>query len=166
MENAQAWCLLLGCLLFGALSVRCATPDWRILFGSLALFYASFFLREVEVEDLDIPNVLIMLGSGIGKKYLLVTCWLVALGFFLSFTKSTWSAFKRWLNTFAGISMLLGGVFYLLGMPFDKKVFNITYEQNVLLEEILESVATVWMLISAFLSISYYRAEIGPGRHR
>lgn len=152
MENAQAWCLLLGCLLYVSSSQHSKGVGLRILLGSLALFYASCFLREVEVEDLHIPAILIFLGSGVGKKYLLVSCWLIALGFFLRFTKPTWTAFTGWLKTAGGICMVLGGIFYLLGMPFDKKAFGISYDLNILLEELLESVATLLMLVSAFMS--------------
>ena len=48
-------------------------------------------------------------------------------------------------------------IFYLLGMPFDKKVFDLDYEMNVLAEEILESIATFWMFISALVSTLYFR---------
>ncbi|MGR8949679.1 MAG: hypothetical protein ACU84Q_16680 [Gammaproteobacteria bacterium] len=161
MENTQAGFLCAGFLLLGGLAIRLKTRGHRILFATLALFYASFFLREVEVEDLNIPRVLILLGSGPGKKYLLVTCWLVAAGFFLCYPKETWSAFKKWLKTFAGLTIILGGVFYLLGMPFDKKAFDIQYDLNVLLEEMLESVAALWMLIAAIMSMVQFRNS-GP----
>lgn len=156
MENAQAWCLVLGCFLFGILAWRSQSADYRILFGSLALFYASFVLREVEVEDLNIPEFFILLGSGDGKKYLLISCWLTAFGFFLGNFGSTWSAFKQWLKTPAGLTISIGGAFYLFGMPFDKKMFGLPYEENVLFEEMLESIATLWMLISAGMSILYF----------
>lgn len=157
MENAQAWCLLVGCILFGIQALRESSRDYRILFCALSLFYLSFVLREVEVEDLNIPDLLILLGSGDGKKYFLISCWIISLGFFLVHAKPTWRAFMAWLRTSAGLTISLGGVFYLLGMPFDKKAFDISYDLNVLLEEILESVATLWMLISAVLSILYFR---------
>lgn len=157
MENAQAWFLLIGCCLFVTLAAKMNIRNYRILFATLGLFYLSFFLREVEVEDLNIPYILILIGSGVGKKYLLATCWLIALSFFFFHTTPTWLAFKQWFSTFAGLTIALGGIFYLLGMPFDKKVFDLDYEMNVLAEEILESIATFWMFISALVSTLYFR---------
>ena len=160
MENAQAWCLLAGASIFSFLALRSQRRDYRQLFGALALLYASFFLREVEVEDLDIPNVLILLGSGLGKRILLVTCWVIALIFFLLHVRPTWNIFLRWVRSRAGTCILIGGVFYFIGMLLDDKAFGIEANLNVILEEIAESVATFWMLISATLSLVLFRQKV------
>jgi hypothetical protein len=160
MENSQAWCLLIGSSIFGFLALRSQRRDCRQLFGALALLYASFFLREVEVEDLKIPDVLILLGSGTGKRILLLTCWGVALLFFLKHARQTWNLFKRWIRSLAGICILVGGVCYFIGLPFDKNAFGIEPGLNLFLEEIAESIATIWMLISAILSLLLFRRQL------
>lgn len=71
LENIQSVVLFITSIVFlipGLYRKR----DGKLVFLFFSLLSFSFALREVDVETFDIPSILIVMGSGIGKKY----CWL------------------------------------------------------------------------------------------
>jgi hypothetical protein len=49
----------------------------RLIYLAIALLSFSFLLRELDMEHLSIPSIFQMLGSGLGRKELLVSLWTV-----------------------------------------------------------------------------------------
>ena len=72
LENIQAILLALGTFLFLAPPQYNAYSSLRY---ALALLCFSFLLRELDVEQMDIPVILQALGSGRGKRVLLLLLW-------------------------------------------------------------------------------------------
>ena len=73
LENAQALILGAGTAWF-ALTPR-HDPARDLVYRSLAVLCFSFFLREVDVERLAIPDILRTLGSGSGRLLVLLLLW-------------------------------------------------------------------------------------------
>ena len=85
LENLQAILLAISCIIFMTYSVFLEKRSSLILL-SFSLLCLTFFLREVSLEDFDIPEVLIYLGSGSYKHIVLRSLWvLIALFIVLDF---------------------------------------------------------------------------------
>ena len=77
LENAQAALIVLSCLL----------PLWQLrgtsslvikhMLLTTALMPFSFFFREVEVKDMDLPAAMVFISSGLPNQILVVSLWKV-----------------------------------------------------------------------------------------
>ncbi len=74
--------------------------------------------------------------------------------FFLNL-KETFRFFLVWIKLIQGSYILTGGLFYLLGDIFDKRVIYINRNANFFIEELLEFNATFLMLMCAIYSLSW-----------
>lgn len=78
LENLQAVLLVSACMIFISAIIRGQRSDKLILFACALLCY-GFFLRELDVQKLDVPALLILLGSGIGRNLTLLLATLLVL---------------------------------------------------------------------------------------
>lgn len=154
LETLQAALLALSCLIF------LATAIWEKGTGRLVVLFCAllcygFVLREVDVETFDIPDLLILLGSGAGRNaslavglILLCLCALFA-GFRAQFRLGLAFARSR-----AGLLLLSGLGFLLLGDVFEKQVLG-SVPHHVFFEEMSELLGDVMILLSAVASGSF-----------
>ena len=154
LETLQAALLALSCLIF------LATAIWEKGTGRLVVLFCAllcygFVLREVDVETFDIPDLLILLGSGTGRNVslavgliLLCLCALFA-GFRAQFRLGLAFAHSR-----AGLLLLSGLGFLLLGDVFEKQVLG-SVPHHVFFEEMSELLGDVMILLSAVASGSF-----------
>lgn len=82
IENLQAALLAISGLVFLIYSFFSEKHSSLILL-SLSLLCLSFFLREVDVEDYDLPPFLIFIGGDIGRNIMLLILWVV-IAFFMA----------------------------------------------------------------------------------
>ncbi|MFT4863318.1 MAG: putative neutral ceramidase superfamily lipid hydrolase [Pseudohongiellaceae bacterium] len=75
LENLQVSFLILAVI--GFLFLTIAPTNERLIYLAIALLSFSFLLRELDMEHLSIPSIFQMLGSGLGRKELLVSLWTV-----------------------------------------------------------------------------------------
>jgi hypothetical protein len=144
MENLQAASLFLALALslVNLAPLRRKPPPY--VAASLAVFFLTLFLREVELAGLDLPAILISLGSGGGKKALLGLLWAAVL---FGAVKNR-HRLKQDILTFMQhplMSYLLAAaVFYLIGDALDKKLLPLAKPQRLFWEETAECLAALW----------------------
>ena len=78
LESTQALTLALA-LVFFLVPVFDSVRNDRLIAVFLSLLSLGFILRELDVEQFDLPNLLILLGSGKGRNLLLGTGLLLTL---------------------------------------------------------------------------------------
>ncbi len=144
LENTQAVTLFLAFLMFLAPIPNPQRRD-RLLAAFFAMLALGFILRELDVEKLNVPAVLVALGSGDGRNSLL------ALGFSCILVIALFN-FRYYLNLAAcflqarvGITAMLAGIFLVLGDMFE----DIHVAHNMLFEESLELVGYAFFMAAA-----------------
>jgi hypothetical protein len=158
LENLQVLFLLLGGIFF-LVPVRRAGRAIRCVLVAGALLCLTCILRELDVEDLAVPQWVILLGSGTGRNLILAAGW-VALGAYAvkSFMELK-ALLKPILCSRVGILLVIAALLLLAGESFDHD--RIKVEQSLLFEEILETVGYAAVLLAAILSRSLTRLAGG-----
>lgn len=151
-EQLQNIFNLLSMITF-ALCTLIKTDDKKHLQASLlALMSLSILLREIEIQDFDLPAFIIWLGHGTGRTILLLTLWPIALYCARSLFTAFWSTLKTAFRYPSAWFYLFGVVFLFAGMFFDKQWLSAPAGlPMVWIEEILETNGYLLMVFSAFL---------------
>tara|TARA_B110000967_G_scaffold61060_1_gene62734 strand:- start:153 stop:752 length:600 start_codon:yes stop_codon:yes gene_type:complete len=144
LENAQALTLTLTLILFLVPLFDSFRND-RLIAVFLSLLSLGFILRELDVEQFDVPNVLILLGSGKGRNLLLGTGLFLTLATALFRFRYYLSLSRCFLRNGSGIATLFAGLFLIVGDMFEK--IDIPY--HVLYEESLELIGYAVLLLAA-----------------
>ncbi len=146
LENIQVVTLMLACLVFFTPVVSQKRMDKLIL-----LFFAflclSFIVREIDVEKFDIPEILIVLGSGIGRNIILGTGFIAIFSyafFNFSYYKHLSISFLRSKN---GVSMITAGIFLGIGSAFEHAKL---VQHHQFFEEMSELTGYVLILLVAW----------------
>ena len=82
LENVQALTLIITLFFFLAPTFNRFRSD-RLLGVFFCFLTLSFILRELDIETFDLPNILILMGSGQGRNLLLAVGILSTIGFAL-----------------------------------------------------------------------------------
>ena len=116
---------------------------------TLTLLCYGFFLRELDIEDFNVPNILIELGSGTGRNIMLAVGWLFSIAYFVKH----WEQFKTQLIPFlmstSGRLLMISAFLLVFGGLFDRKL--IIMDHAVFFEELAEMAAYYCILVSALL---------------
>ena len=151
LENVQAVAFLLSglCLIVALLRAR-GFMLWMRSFYCLTCFLAV--VREVDVERMDVPDIVISFGSGILRN--IVFGGLFVLLIILFFFKYRWQMkkWKLWIKTNLAVVCLLGCGFILLGDLFEK--LDIDH-----LEELMETNGALLIGLGALI-LSFRSSEI------
>ena len=156
LENTQAVILALSFLMFLMPILNSGRRD-RLLAAFFAMLALGFILRELDVERLNVPNLLVLLGSGDGRNILLATgfsCILVIALFNFRYYLNLASCFLR---ARVGVTAMVAGIFLVLGDTFE----SIDITHNVLFEESLELMGYAFFLAA---SSSLARREVRSDR--
>lgn len=146
LENMQAIILAVAMLAFLGPAVFENRSDKLILLFCALLCY-SFVLRELDVKRLDIHEMLIFIGSGVGRKVTLAAAF-IAIAAYASFRFTYYkNAAVRFLRSWPGILLMMGGGFLLIGEFFEKNQLII---HHAFFEEISELFGYICILLSAF----------------
>ena len=157
IENSQIFILLIALLLSLKTSLHRFRKD-KIISVVFAFFSLGFILREIDLEDFNLPFWLIAAGSGNGRTLLLVTLFLIILLYAISKFRFYSDLGGVFLKSKIGISLLFSGIFLVLGSFFE----DIDIRANVVIEECLELIA-YGLFFRAIAVIS--RKEIRASRH-
>jgi hypothetical protein len=144
LENTQAFTLTITLLFFLAPMFNRFRSD-RLLAVFFSFLTLGFILRELDIETFDLPNILILLGSGQGRNLLLAVGILSTLGcalFKFRYYLDLSICFVRSRTVFADLS---AGIFCWVGDSFE----NVEIPHNVLYEESLELVGYSLFLLAA-----------------
>ena len=122
----------------------------RTLFGSLALFYATFIILEVDTRAFNAPWFNWCFNGAVRDLWL-GGLWVIAGGCFFRFWRDTWRLFTEWVASLAGVCLLAAGGFWLASGACDKVRFFPGSHHFV--EELLEVNAGILMLLCAVLTL-------------
>lgn len=148
VENSQALLNLITCALF-LMACRHCEASLRLLFLFFACLGWAFFLREVDVEKFDLPELVILLGSGKGRNAMLVV-------FFLSILATASLRFKYYLKLSISFLKTLPGKLILtcgaLLICSDLAEKSDSLPHHVIFEELLELVGFAVLTIAAVVA--------------
>ena len=152
MENFQVGCLLLGAAVLAWQARDAKQPHERLFFAALALFFATFALREFDVRKGNWPIASTIL-AGTVRNIWLGGLWLV-LGCFAYRHRAKVLTFAwKWLGSRAGRILLVAGLFWVVAAGVDKVDAFGTKRRNLLAEELIEVNAALLMALSAIISL-------------
>ncbi len=120
IENIQAAILAIACLVY-LLSATLNKKTETLIFLFFSLLCYSFMLRELDVERLDVPHVLKVIGSGKGRD---ISLALAFSTIFIYAALTDFSYYKKaaidFIRSRPGVLMMAAAVFLLIGDIFEK----------------------------------------------
>ncbi|MFP3983644.1 MAG: hypothetical protein ACLFV2_08150 [Desulfurivibrionaceae bacterium] len=119
-------------------------------FGFLFLFFINFVLREVDVEDFPLPDIVVLLGSGTGRNILLAVAWIAYLFLLIRRPLRLPATVHRFLTSRVGTYFTAGIICYLAAMPFDKSMIDLNQSALLFGEETLELAGTFLFFLATF----------------
>ncbi len=153
LENIQVLLLFATFLIFLLPTLYQKRND-KLIFGFFSLLILNFILRELDVEELVIPKILILIGSGTGRKVLL------AIGFVSILLYATFN-FKYYTNlskelfqSKAGALIVISPIFLFLGGFFEDAQF----QHNEYFEEISELIGYILLF---FVALIFFNRSLG-----
>jgi len=153
MENFQVGCLLLGTALLAWQTRAVKQAHERVFFAALALFFATFALREFDVRKGDWPPLIVSVLDGTIRNLWLGALWLI-IGCFAYRNRANVLIFGwKWLRSPPGRILLAAGLFWVVAATVDKANVFGTRRRNLLTEELLEVDAALLMAFSAIISL-------------
>jgi len=151
IENIQVVILIIAYIVY-LLTAALEKRSERLILIFCALLCYSFILREVDVERLNIPYILISIGSGVGRN---VTIF-IAFAAIAYVALRNYSCYKkvaiRFIKTNSGYFLMAGGVFLFIGDFFEK---HNLISHHIFFEEMFELSAYVLILLSSLTSDSF-----------
>lgn len=151
LENAQALLIVAACLTPLYYCTLTTSVVARHLLATTALLPFSFFFREVEIKDLNVPDWLIFIGSGLPNQLLVAALWMAVLISLLVIRKGIIRMWWHYLWSQPAGYLLLFCFLALLSAGFIEKG-DITVSKPLYYEEVVELMAYAVLLIAAVTS--------------
>jgi len=146
LENIQVFTISIACfVLFLPVVYQNRTDKLILLF--LSFLCLSFALREVDVEDLNIPSVLKFIGSGIGRNVLIAAGFITMFSYFIFNIKHYKNVLRSFLVSKEGAWIITAGILLCIGEAFENMS---SVPHHVLFEELSELSGYVLILLVAF----------------
>ncbi len=146
IENIQVTILLMTMLIFSYHYFKYKLK--YVAFIGFTICFA-FIFRELDVEKFNIPNILILLGSGIGRNIIVALLIMISLYLFWKYFDK--DDLRHLFSNFLYIP-ILSVILLLLSSVFDQNIIHLQY--NLLFEELFETNAYLLILIT---SINFYQ---------
>jgi len=148
-ENVQVLCLFISMVIFLYASFM---RDFKSIAFLSAVTCFLFILRELDVENFDIPHIFILLFSGTGKKMLFAFLILLSL-YFVKKSYEVKHIIKNFIPDMNPFIILLA-LLFVISWVFDKEIFDTPY--NLLFEELAETNAYFIIIAAAlFYNMKY-----------
>ena len=146
LENIQVFTISIACfVLFLPVVYQNRTDKLILLF--LSFLCLSFALREVDVDDLNIPSVLKFIGSGIGRNALIAAGFITMFSCFMFNIKHYKNLLSSFLVSKEGALIITAGILLCIGEGFENMS---SVPHHVLFEELSELSGYVLFLLGAF----------------
>lgn len=150
LENIQVVLLALSIAVFGLqLYLKKNSHCVFALAGSFLCLV--FILRELDVEKLDVPQVIILLGSGLGRNVLMAGLGISLFVYAVIKFRSILKFLPQFFFETSSLTILVGLLFLVSGGVFDKGAVDLTYYQ--FFEEVLEVTGYYLMFTGAVLGL-------------
>ena len=155
-ENAQVALLFLAGVVF---MVRSFTEGRKVrhIFWMGTWFCLSCILRELDVEDLTVPQWVSLLGSGMGRNLLMGFGWIVLSAFFIKLYPELKGSFRKFYQSRTAIFLLSSGSILFLGSVFDHR--SVSSDQSKFWEELFETIGYFLLLLASFSSKSIFSVQ-------
>lgn len=144
VENTQVFILFITFLIFIIPSLYQSRSD-KLIFIFFSLLILNFMLRELDVEEFNLPKILIIVGSGTGKKILLAIGFTGILLYATFNIKHYMCLSIELLRSKAGHLIFLAPIFLFLGGFFEDAQF----QHHEYFEEISELIGYILLLLAA-----------------
>ncbi len=148
LENMQVILIVLACVVPLYHAWKTVNPAARHLLLTTALLPFSFFFREVEIKDLDVPKWLIYVGSGLPNQLIVGALWLSVLISIFIVAESILHKWWRYLCHQPTGYLLFGCFVCLLGAGFVEKG-DIAVANPLYVEESTELIGYCLLLLAA-----------------
>lgn len=145
-ESGQVALLCIGALGYWWLAVA-GVMETRLVHGTLGLLCISFVLRELDVEHLSVPELVKLLGSGIGRNLLLLCLWVWLAGLYCRLIPNKVAFVKDFCRSRTGIAVLVCGTLLILSALLDRGYLPLPHLR--LLEELVEIHAYLMLVLPA-----------------
>ena len=154
LENTQVALLLLSGLVFVVQSFR-VERNYRVILWMGAWFCLSCILRELDVEDLAVPQWVVWAGSGMGRNLIMGAGWITLGVLAIKSYPELKGSFGRIARSRTAILVFIAGTMLLLGSLFDHE--SVMIERGKLLEEAFETIGYFLLLLAALTSQSIFK---------
>ncbi|MEE9368967.1 MAG: hypothetical protein V3V05_08885 [Pontiella sp.] len=149
LENLQVLLLFLSAIAF-LIPVSKAPISLKYVLLAGALLSCSFILRELDVENLNVPKWVVSIGSGVGRNIVLGSGW-IALGVLAIKSISAFKEnFRDILLSRTMLLLVIAGVILLFGALFDHKDNKTSLDE--LAEEVIEVLGYATFFLAALAS--------------
>ncbi len=119
IENSQAVLLGIACLVYLAAAAIGKKSD-KLIHLFCSVLCLSFLLREMDVEDFNLPPAVVFLGHGIGRNTMLVTAF-IAIAVYAALHHSYYTeTVVRFTRSRTWRLLIAGGVLLLIGGLIDR----------------------------------------------
>jgi hypothetical protein len=150
LENLQAMFLGLATALF--LVPTPANIANQCLNKAFALLCFSFLLRELDLEYLGLPALLVQVGTGTGRTMLLTALWTMVLYGFVHNVQDKPQFLRQLLRSYKFVVMAVVLVLLAISAVMDKELLPISPAR--LYEELAETNAYFMMLLVGFVRLA------------
>ena len=148
LENLQAFLLAVSALIFLWRAKKAGDLTPVYLCGALLCF--TMFVREYDVRKLDLPEVVVTLGSGRGKDALFVLLWTLGIFNIALRFRAVFAAVRKSFLPSDLIMFIVAALFMVLGELFEKHVVPVY--PHVFFEELAELNAYMILLAATFVT--------------
>jgi hypothetical protein len=149
IETFQVSVIALGALLLCAsFWPRPVSFRTKFIVGGLAIIYMIFFLLEFDTRAMDAPILRRLTNGWVRNTWvtLLVVAYTTTL---LRHANQLWAVFIEWIWSLPALYFILAGFFWVFAEIIDKLKPVRDPDMAILVEEIIEMDAAVWMLAAA-----------------
>jgi len=147
LENTQALTLVIACLIFFLPTVYQNRTD-KLILGSFSFLCLNFFLREVNVDELDVPNILKLFFSGNGRKLMIATGFISMFIYALFHRMHYKYEIKKFLFSKKNLLMGMAAIFLFMSGFFEEAN---SISHHVFLEELVELFGYILILLVAII---------------
>jgi hypothetical protein len=153
VEAAQSIFIALAMVVFAYHAFISKEIKSKLASFGFSLLSLTFLLRELDVEKLDIPSFLIMLGSGTGRNLLLGSLWIILLILTFKYKSVEKNKIVSFLFSIPGQVLMFSALMLVLGAMMDKNIFSLQNLTTRFYEELLELLAYIYLFVAAILRV-------------
>ena len=146
LENLQVVFLTLATI--GYLTFTLDPPNERLINSAIALLCFSFIMRELDTEHLNLPQILIAVSSGAGRKLLLGFLWISLFLYSYATIKNKLSFIEKFVKSYRFVILAAALLFLIIGGVMDRQIFDISH--SILFEELAETNAYFVIALPVF----------------
>lgn len=156
LENTQVFVLMVTFFVFFLPPIYQKRKD-KLILVFFALLSFNFILREIDVEEFNVPSIVMLFGSGIGRKVMLAIGF-VSIVLYASFNAKYYAKLSiTLLLSRVGFLLCMSSVFLFAGGFFEEQPFR----HHEYFEELSELIGYVLFLLVSFLFLDRSLNEQG-----